>query len=106
MLLIFLLAMAGQRPTSVIAFSNSYRIAVSADGRACTYWLTDAGLDIRQLRDALKDGYDVDRGAEILPNLNTPARCVRGATQAVRRAGFTSVRVRLGTEKDRMHGIP
>lgn len=106
MILIFLLALASQRTSGAIAFSNSYRIAVSADGRACTYWLTDAGLDDRQLQDALKDGYDVDRGAEIISYPDTPARCVRRATLAVRRAGFTVIRARLGTEKDQMHGIP
>ena len=88
-------------------FSQSYGVWVSADKGRCAYWLTDVGLNSRQLTDVLKQsGYEVRRGAEILTDADTPVRCVREAARAARQAGFVNVRARLGTEKDRMHGIP
>jgi hypothetical protein len=107
MLLATLLATAALTPTIEADFSQSYRVWISVDQRSCTYWLTDTGMNPRQLTDALtQNGYEVGRGAEILTTSDTPVRCVREATRAVRRAGFVSIRTRLGTEKDRMHGIP
>jgi len=88
-------------------FSQSYGVWVSADQGRCAYWITDVGLSSRQLTDTLEqNGYDVKRGAEILTNADTPVQCIREATRAVRKAGFVDVRARLGTEKDRLHGIP
>lgn len=107
MLVAALLATAAPTPAEEADFSQSYRVWVSVDRRSCIYWLTDTGLDPRQLTDALtQNGYEVGRGAEILTTSDTPVRCVREATRAVRRAGFVIIRPRLGTEKDRMHGIP
>ena len=107
MLLATLLATAALAAPNEADFSQSYRVWVSADRRSCTYWLTDTGLNPRQLTDALtQNGYEVGRGAEVLTTSDTPVRCVREATRAVRRAGFVTIRTRLGTEKDRMHGIP
>lgn len=88
-------------------FSQSYGVWVSAYQGQCAYWITDVGLSSRQLTDALKqNGYEVRKGAEILTDADTPVRCVRAATRAVRQAGFVNVRARLGTANDRMHGIP
>lgn len=107
MLLFTLLAIAALTPANEADFSQSYRIWISVERRGCAYWLTDTGMNPRQLSDALaQDGYEVGRGAEILTTADTPVRCVHEATRAVRRAGFVSIRARLGTEKDRMHGIP
>ena len=107
MLLATLFATAALTPVNEADFSQSYRVWVSVDRRSCTYWLTDTGLDFHQLADALmRDGYKVGRGAEILTASDTPVRCIRDATRAVRKAGFTSIRARPGTEKDRLHGIP
>ena len=107
MLFDIFLAAAAMMPANQADFSQSYGVWVSVDRGKCTYWLTDTGMNDRQLTDALKQkGYEVKRGAEILTNGDTPVRCVREASRAVRRAGFASVRARLGTEKDRMHGIP
>lgn len=107
MLLATLLTAAALMPANQANFSQSYGVWISVDRGRCAYWLTDVGLDAHQLTDALKrNGYEVKRGAEILTDDDTLAQCVREATRAVRRAGFTSIRARLGTEKDRMHGIP
>jgi len=107
MLLATLLATAALTPANEGDFSQAYGVWISVDRRSCTYWLTDTGMNPRQLTDALaQNGYEVGRGAEILTTSDTPVRCVREATRAVRRAGFVSIRTRLGTEKDRMHGIP
>jgi hypothetical protein len=107
MLLATLLATAALTAPNEADFSQSYRVWVSADRRSCTYSLTDTGLNPGQLPDALtQNGYEVGRGAEVLTTSDTPVRCVREATRAIRRAGFVTIRTRLGTEKDRMHGIP
>jgi hypothetical protein len=107
MLLATLFATAALTLANEADFSQSYRVWVSVDRRSCAYWLTDTGMNARQLTDALaQNGYESGRGAEVLTTSDTPVRCVREAKRAVRRAGFVSIRTRLGTEKDRMHGIP
>ena len=107
MLLAALLATAAPTPAEEAGFSQNYRVWVSVDRRSCIYWLTDTGLNPRQLTDALThNGYEVGRGAETLTTSDTPVRCVRKAMRAIRRAGFVIFRARLGTEKDRIHGIP
>lgn len=107
MLIAILLASIFLPPTVPADLSQGYGIWVSVDRGSCIYWLTDAGLDARQLTETLKEhGYEAGRGADIILDDVVPARCIRDAERAVRRAGFTDVRVRPGTEKDRMHGIP
>lgn len=107
MLIATILATIFLVPTGPTDLSQGYRIWVSVDRGNCIYWLTDTGLNARQLTETLKrNGYEVGRGADILGNDVTPARCIRDATRAVRRAGFTDIHARPGTEKDRMHGIP
>jgi hypothetical protein len=68
--------------------------------------MTDAGEDADQLSDTLRRNYDVAAGIEILTASDTPRRCVAKAQRAVKRAGFSHVRVRRGTEADRSPGIP
>ena len=107
MLLAALLATAAPMAIDQADFSQSYGVWVSAVSGRCTYWLTDVGLNSDQLTDALKqNGYEVRRGVEILTDGDTPVKCVREAMRAVRLAGFTTFHARLGTEKDRMQGIP
>lgn len=86
--------------------SRSYVLWVSAHQKDCTYWLTDAGMGEKQLKNALRTSYDPTYGLEVLTNPDTPHRCVTKAQRAAKEAGFTSVRVRPGTEKDRSLGIP
>lgn len=67
----------------------------------------DVGLPLGGLRDAIKrNGYDVERGAEILTSDEASPRCIRKAERALHAAGFTKIRVRVGDDKDRMQGIP
>lgn len=107
MLLAAFLMTGALMPVDRSDFSESYAIWVSVDRERCIYWLTDTGLNSHQLTDALeRNGYEVRRGAEILTTDQTPVRCIDEATRAVKRAGFTSIRARRGTEKDRMRGIP
>ena len=87
-------------------FSRSYGVWVSVDKDQCVYWLTDVGLDGRQLTDALSDGYQAQFGLEILTSSDTPRWCVAEARAAASKAGFTLIRARRGTDKDRLHGIP
>lgn len=92
-------------PTGAVP-SRSYLVWVSVDDGECRYWLTDAGLDAKQLKDALSENYDPANGLEVLTSNDTPSRCVTKARRSAARAGFATVRVRLGTEKDRALGIP
>ena len=87
-------------------FSRSYGVWVSVDQGKCVYWLTDVGLNATQLTEALSNGYQTKLGIEILTSAETPARCVVEARGAVTKAGFTLMRSRRGTDKDRLHGIP
>jgi hypothetical protein len=87
-------------------FSRSYGVWVSVDKGECIYWLTDVGLDAQQLTETLSENYQAQLGIEILTSRDTPKRCVTEARQAASRAGFTLIRARAGTDKDRLHGIP
>ena len=87
-------------------FSTSYGVWVSLDKGQCMYWLTDVGLDAQQLTDALSNDYQTKLGLEILTSPGTPRRCVAEARASASRAGFTIIRARRGTDKDRLHGIP
>ena len=87
-------------------FSRSYGVWVSVDKGECVYWLTDVGLDAQQLRDALSKNYQSQLGLEILTSRSTPKRCVAEARASASKAGFTLIRARRGTDKDRLHGIP
>ncbi len=87
-------------------YSQSYGVWASINGSDCNYWLTDTGMNSKQLTEALKNGYEIARGIEILTSSDTPVRCVREARDAIQRAGIVKVRARLGTDKDRLQGIP
>jgi hypothetical protein len=87
-------------------FSRSYAVWASFDDGRCIYFLTDAGLNAAQLTDELRGGYQKDAGLEILTSADTPARCVSKARRAALRAGFSAIRARRGTERDRQPGIP
>ena len=108
MLLAMLLLSAGPQvdeKRSAFDFSRSYSAWTSVVDGACIFFVTDAGLDARQLREELSD-YDKQAGIEILTSDDTPARCISKARSAVRKAGFQHVRVRPGTDADRSPGIP
>lgn len=87
-------------------FSRSYGVWVSVDKGQCIYWLTDVGLDARQLTDALGNGYQPQLSLEILTSVDTPNRCVTDAEAAAEKAGFKVIRARRGTDRDRLNGIP
>jgi hypothetical protein len=87
-------------------FSRSYVVAISTDEGRCTFFMTDAGEDARQLTDTLRRNYDASLGIEILTDGRTPARCVTKAQRAVTKAGFRHYRVRPATDLDRSPGIP
>jgi hypothetical protein len=95
-----------KRESDRSGFFPKLRRWVSVDKDQCVYWLTDVGLDGRQLTDALSDGYQAQFGLEILTSSDTPRWCVAEARAAASKAGFTLIRARRGTDKDRLHGIP
>jgi len=88
------------------AFRSSYGLFVSRDAGHCIYWLTDAGIDARQLRLKLAQEYDHARGLEVLTDPHTSRRCAERARRVAIAAGFRNVRIRLAEDKDRMPGIP
>jgi hypothetical protein len=109
--MILALILAASAPETALqkdkhGYSQSYGVWVSMNGRICNYWLTDTGMNSKQLTDALKGGYEVRRGVEILTGADTPIRCVREARHAIKRAGIIRIRARPGTDKDRLQGIP
>lgn len=108
--ILFLLAAAPQvdtRPSpEPFDFSRSYAVWIVYNERRCTFFMTDAGEDAKQLTDTLRRNYDAAAGIEILTDRETPNRCVAKARQAVSNAGFKHFRVRLGTDADRSPGIP
>ena len=87
-------------------FSRSYVVWIAYNERRCTFFMTDAGEDAKQLTDTLRRNYDATSGIEILTDRETPDRCVAKARKAVSNAGFTHFRVRLGTDADRSPSIP
>ena len=95
-------------PTSDNAFAAAYALFVGADAQECVYWLTDTGIsnpdDIT--RRLARNGYDLKRGIETLYDNDTPPQCIARAQRAATKAGFSKIRARLATEKDRFHGIP
>ena len=89
------------------AFASAYALFVRADERECIYSLTDTGTTHpREITESLRKSYDLKRGIEVLHENSTPAQCIAKAKQAARSAGFLSVRARLTSGKDRLHGIP
>jgi hypothetical protein len=106
---LFLLAAATQvepRPSPEPDFSRSYAVWIAYNEGRCTFFMTDAGEDAKQLRDTLRRNYAATAGIEILTDHETPSRCVAKARKAVTNAGFKHFRVRLGTDADRAAGIP
>jgi hypothetical protein len=106
---LFIAALFALTPTAGSAaqnFSQSYGVWVSVDDGECVYWLTDVGLNAQQLTDALSHDYQAQLGLEILTSRDTPRRCMAEARASASKAGFTLIRARRGTDKDRLHGIP
>lgn len=88
-------------------FSRSYVIWISVDEGRCVFWLTDAGENASEVTESLSSsGYNKALRIELLTERSTPQRCVRRGRMAVSTAGFTKIRVRRGTERDRSPGIP
>jgi hypothetical protein len=92
-----------QTPTDgAPAYSQAYGLGVSVDRGACVYWLTDVGLSAAQLKTALREGYEPTRGLEVLTSPDVPVRCADQARTIAAKLGFTPIRARPLTEKDRL----
>ena len=88
-------------------FVGSYAVWLSANEGRCNFWLTDVGENSSQLTQSLSNGvYDKALGIELLTQRDTPRRCVRQGQLAASKAGFSKIRVRRGTQRDRSPGIP
>ena len=83
-------------------FATSYGMDVGEHEGRCVFFLTDTGMNAAEVTTSLKrDGYDASRGLEVLLTKTTPRRCGELGRKAALKAGFTAVRVRLATDKDR-----
>ena len=94
--------------TTDVQYSSAYALFVASREGECVYSLTDTGMthpaDVTlKLR---RDGYELTRGMEILYDSETPSLCIATAQKAARNAGFSNIRARLATAKDRFHGTP
>ena len=83
-------------------FTNSYGLDVGENQGRCIFFPTDTGMTAPEVTTKLKqDGYDTSRGLEVLLTNTTPRTCGELGRKAALSAGFTAVRVRLATGKDR-----
>lgn len=91
-----------------VAFKSAYSLFVTASAQRCTFWLTDVGITKpNDVTNALiKNGYDLRRDLEVLSTPETPPQCITRTEEAVREAGFVSIRSRAVSEKDRLQGRP
>lgn len=102
-----LLAVASQAEAAErFDFSRGYVVWAGSDRGRCNYFMTDVGESAKQLTETLRENYPLSAGIEILTDDDTPARCATIGVRAARKAGFTHVRIRPGTDKDRSPGIP
>ena len=82
-------------------FANSYGLDVGIDQGRCVFFLSDTGMSAAEVTTKLKvDGYDLERGLEVLLTEQTPRKCGEAGRKAALAAGFKSVRVRQATEQD------
>jgi hypothetical protein len=87
--------------------AQSYPVWVSQQYGRCLYTVTDTSESAEQLVGHLRSpGYDVRLPVELLTETDTPTRCITAGRRAVKRAGFAAIKVRPGTDKDRLPGIP
>jgi hypothetical protein len=101
-LLLSIIAVASNAAPAEGAFKNSYGLEVGEYRGQCVFFLTDTGMTDVEVTEALKqNAYDTSRGLEVLLTKATPAKCGELGSIAARKAGFTAIRVRLATEKDR-----
>lgn len=81
----------GQPPGDL---SRAYHVAIGMHEGRCTYRIGNMILDARGLTDVLKDGYESERGIELLTGPDLRYRCLKDARAAVKRAGFRRIRAR------------
>ena len=97
-----LLIASAASAASADSFTNSYGLDVGEQQGRCVFFLTDTGMSAAEVTAKLKqDGYDTSRGLEVLLTKTTPRKCGELGRKAALKAGFTMVRVRLATDKDR-----
>jgi hypothetical protein len=82
---------AGGSPPAAQDQELTYGSAVTFAKGKCRFWTGDVGLSADQFRRVLENGFDRRHGLFISHAADTPARCIRLAVRAAKRAGFKSV---------------